>query len=115
MAELEGFRAQAEVEEQNTQLMIRVLEDFDNGNFDVFGGLLSDDYVCHFPGVQITTQTRSATPDTEHGDETGTGATGREPGGPPQHDRRREGPRDQDHGRVRIAPIRECRGKDCLR
>jgi steroid delta-isomerase-like uncharacterized protein len=51
MAELEEFRAQAQVEEQNKKLIIRLIEEMDKGNFDIFDELSSDDYVCHFSWI----------------------------------------------------------------
>jgi len=48
MAELEEFRVQKEVEEQNKKLIVRLIEEMDKGNFDIFDELSSDDYVCHF-------------------------------------------------------------------
>ncbi len=51
MAELEEFRAQVEVEEQNKKLIIRLIEEMDKGNFDIFDELSSDDYVCHFSWI----------------------------------------------------------------
>jgi steroid delta-isomerase-like uncharacterized protein len=51
MAELEEFRAQAALEEQNKELIIRLIEEMDKGNLDIFDELSSDDYVCHFAWV----------------------------------------------------------------
>ncbi len=50
MAELEKFKAQVAVEEQNKELMIRWVEEMDKGNFVVFDELLTDDYLCYYPG-----------------------------------------------------------------
>jgi hypothetical protein len=50
LAELEKFRAQAEVEEQNKALVRRWVEEEDKGNFDIYDELLSPDYVCYYPG-----------------------------------------------------------------
>ena len=49
MAELEEFRAQAEVEEQNKALVIRSFEEMDKQNFDFLNDLYADDFVGHFP------------------------------------------------------------------
>ena len=49
MAELEEFRAQAEVEEQNKEVVKRYFELMDEGNYALLD-LLSEDYVAHFPG-----------------------------------------------------------------
>jgi steroid delta-isomerase-like uncharacterized protein len=51
MAELEEFKAQAVVEEQNNKLIIRLIEEMDKGNLDIFDELSSDDYVCHFSWI----------------------------------------------------------------
>jgi len=51
MAELEEFRVQKEVEEQNKKLIVRLIEEMDKGNFDIFDELSSDDYVCHFSWI----------------------------------------------------------------
>jgi len=50
MAELEEFKAQAEVEEQNKEIARKFVEALDKRNFDIHEVLLSDDYVCHFAG-----------------------------------------------------------------
>ena len=49
MAELEEFRAQAAVEEQNKEVVRRYFELMDEGN-PAFLDLLSEDYVAYFPG-----------------------------------------------------------------
>ena len=51
MAELEEFKAQAALEEQNKKLIIRLIEEMDKGNFGIFDELSSDDYVCHFSWI----------------------------------------------------------------
>jgi predicted ester cyclase len=56
MAELEEFRAQAEVEEQNKEIMRRFFEVVDNGVnkddvepiFEMIDEIFSDEYICHF-------------------------------------------------------------------
>ena len=50
MAELEAMKAQAEVEEQNKDLVRRWVEEEDKGNFDIYEELLAPDYVCYYPG-----------------------------------------------------------------
>jgi steroid delta-isomerase-like uncharacterized protein len=50
MAELEAFKAQAEVEEQNIAITQKFVEALDKGNFDIHEELFSDDYVSHFAG-----------------------------------------------------------------
>lgn len=49
MAELEEFRAQAAIEEQNKELVLRYNEEIDNQNFDAVMELLSPDYTYYFP------------------------------------------------------------------
>ena len=49
MAELEEFRAQAALEKQNKELVLRYNEEMDNQNFDAVMELLSPDYAYCFP------------------------------------------------------------------
>ncbi len=49
MAKLEGFKAQAEVEEQNIALVKHYIETFNKGNFEAFKELLSHDYAIYSP------------------------------------------------------------------
>ncbi len=49
MAELEQFRAQAEVEEQNKEIMTRWFEAWNKGDFEAFKELLAPDFVVYFP------------------------------------------------------------------
>ena len=49
MAELEEFRAQAEVEAKNIALIKRVNEEMDKGNFEIFKESYSPDYSYYFP------------------------------------------------------------------
>jgi ketosteroid isomerase-like protein len=49
MAELEKFKAQAEVEEQNKALVIRSFKEMDKQNFDFLNEIYADDFVGHFP------------------------------------------------------------------
>jgi steroid delta-isomerase-like uncharacterized protein len=51
MAELEAMKAQAEVEEQNKEVVRQFIEALDKGNFDIHEELCADDYVCYFAGV----------------------------------------------------------------
>jgi len=46
MAELEEFKAQAEVEEQNKELIRNFLRELDSGNWDIVHEIFSDD--CKF-------------------------------------------------------------------
>jgi steroid delta-isomerase-like uncharacterized protein len=48
-AELEGFRAQAEVEEQNIALAKRYFETLNKADFEAFKELLSPDYAIYNP------------------------------------------------------------------
>ena len=50
MAELEEFRAQAAVEEQNKALVRKILAEFDNNkNGDFMDEICTSDYKCHTP------------------------------------------------------------------
>jgi predicted ester cyclase len=48
MAELEEFRAQAEVEEQNKEIMIRWLEEMDKGNLAIYDEICTEDYTASY-------------------------------------------------------------------
>ena len=50
MAELEAFKAQAEVEEQNKELSKEVFAAIDAGNFDKLKELFADDFSLKVPG-----------------------------------------------------------------
>ncbi len=50
IAELEEFKAQAEVEEQNKALIIEWIEQWDLGNFDFANKVMADNFVLHMPG-----------------------------------------------------------------
>jgi ketosteroid isomerase-like protein len=49
MAELEEFRAQAEAEEQNIEVVKKIFEEIDKKNFNVYDELYAEDVVGHFP------------------------------------------------------------------
>jgi len=49
MAELEEFKAQGEVEEQNKALVKRYVETFNKGNYEALKELLSPDYAVYNP------------------------------------------------------------------
>ena len=49
MAELEEFKAQAEVEEQNKELARKWLEAWNKGDFESFKELLAPDFVLYYP------------------------------------------------------------------
>ena len=61
MAELEEFRAQAAVEEQNEAIVYRLYEAIDEQNFDTFLELSASDGVCHIPGVPEAVPLEAAT------------------------------------------------------
>ncbi|MFB0517727.1 MAG: ester cyclase [Acidobacteriota bacterium] len=50
MAELEKFKAQAAVEEQNKASFRYMLEETDKGNYAAWEEVCSPDYICHFAG-----------------------------------------------------------------
>jgi len=49
MAELEEFKAQAEVEEANKALFMRYVEAWDNGDFEALKDIHSPDFVLYLP------------------------------------------------------------------
>jgi len=49
IAELEAFRAKAEIEEQNEALIVRFNEELNKGNTGIFEQLLATDYRYYFP------------------------------------------------------------------
>jgi steroid delta-isomerase-like uncharacterized protein len=49
MAELEEFRAQKEVEEQNMALVRRMYEELNKGNLEIFEELLAPGFFCYSP------------------------------------------------------------------
>ena len=51
MAELEEFKAQAEIEEQNVEIVREFFESIDNGTQAERTDLFSSDYICHFVGA----------------------------------------------------------------
>ncbi len=74
MAELEEFKAQAKLEEQNKEIVRRYFELMDEGDY-AFLELLSEDYVAHFPMgdvkgreeiKQVVDAYRTAFPDISH-------------------------------------------------
>jgi steroid delta-isomerase-like uncharacterized protein len=54
MAELEAFKAQAEVEEQNKALVMRVEEAWKKGDIEAAKKFLSPDYVGHISGKDVS-------------------------------------------------------------
>ncbi len=51
MAELEAFKAQAEVEEQNKELVKRIFEGLNERNADIYQELYAPDYAWYFPSI----------------------------------------------------------------
>ncbi len=49
MAELEAFKTQAAIEEQNKEIMTRWFEAWNKGDFEAFKELLAPDFVVYFP------------------------------------------------------------------
>ena len=49
MAELEAMKAQAEVEEQNVELVRKMFEAWGKGDMEAFGELLAPGYVYYYP------------------------------------------------------------------
>jgi steroid delta-isomerase-like uncharacterized protein len=54
MAELEGFRAQAEVEEQNKEIVIRFYEELDNGNIENVVEFFAPNFLWYEPSNSPT-------------------------------------------------------------
>jgi hypothetical protein len=53
MAELEEFKAQAEVEEQNKASFRYWVEETDKGNFHAWDEVCSQDYIFHIGGMSM--------------------------------------------------------------
>ena len=51
MAELEAMKTQAEVEEQNKEIVHKLYESIDKQDFDTFLEHCASDGVCHIPGL----------------------------------------------------------------
>jgi len=51
MAELEEFKAQAEVEEQNKEVVRKMFEAWGKGDFETYKELLAPDYVYYLPSI----------------------------------------------------------------
>ena len=54
MAELEDFRAQAKLEEENIELVIKIFDAWGNGDFDTFKELSTPDYDFYYPSGSTT-------------------------------------------------------------
>jgi len=52
MAELEAMKAQAEVEEQNKEIILKMIELMNSGNFAELDTVISKDCIIHYPGGQ---------------------------------------------------------------
>ena len=61
MAELEEFKAQAEVEEQNKELARKMFEEWSKGEFEAFKELLASDYAYYFPSRSTKPMSREET------------------------------------------------------
>jgi len=61
MAELEEFKAQAEVEEQNKELVKREWEAWNKGDFETYKELLAPDYVYYLPSRSTKPMSREET------------------------------------------------------
>jgi len=61
MAELEGFKAQAAVEEQNKEIVRQLYKAIDEQNFDTLLEHSASDAVCHIPGVPEAVPLKAAT------------------------------------------------------
>ena len=58
MAELEEFKAQAEVEEQNKALLRKALEAWSKGDLEAFKGLLAPEYFYYSPSISTKPKSR---------------------------------------------------------
>jgi steroid delta-isomerase-like uncharacterized protein len=76
MAELEEFKAQAEVEEQNKSIVRDIVTAIDEGNPDKFLEFMADDFICYYIGapepmdaatsIQVIKSFYEAFPDNTH-------------------------------------------------
>jgi steroid delta-isomerase-like uncharacterized protein len=76
IAELEEFKAQAEVEEQNKEIVRNIVTAIDEGNPDKFREFMADDFMCYYIGapepmdadtsIQIIKSFYEAFPDNTH-------------------------------------------------
>jgi len=53
MAELEEFKAQAALEEQNKNIMIRWIEEIEKGNYEAWDEICSPEFVFHIAGISM--------------------------------------------------------------
>ena len=61
MAELEEFKAQAEVEEQNKDLVKRMYEAFEKGDFEAYKEAVAPEYVWYLPSRSTKPTSREKT------------------------------------------------------
>jgi len=61
MAELEKFKTQAEIEEQNKELVKRTIEAWEKGDFEAFAELLAPDYAFYYPSGSTTPMSQEET------------------------------------------------------
>jgi len=61
MAELEEFRAQAEVEEQNKALVKRMYEAWEKGDFEAYKEVVAPEYVWYLPSISTEPKSREET------------------------------------------------------
>ena len=61
MAELEEFKAQAEVEEQNKALVKRMYEAWEKGDFEAYKELVAPEYVLYMPSSSTKPMSREET------------------------------------------------------
>ncbi len=61
MVELEEFKAQAEVEEQNKELARKMFEAWGKGDFETYKELLAPDYAYYYPSRSTTSMSQEET------------------------------------------------------
>jgi steroid delta-isomerase-like uncharacterized protein len=61
MAELEAMKAQAEVEEQNKEIIKRLFDELNKGNYDIFNELYAPGYAWYTPSRNTNSLSREAT------------------------------------------------------
>jgi len=61
MAELEKFKAQAEIEEQNKGLVKRMYEAFEKGDFEAYKEVVAPEYVWYLPSRSTKPMSREKT------------------------------------------------------
>ncbi len=61
MAELEEFKAQAEVDEQNKELVKRMYEAFEKGDFEAYKEVVAPEYLWYLPSRSTKPRSREET------------------------------------------------------